>query len=110
MKTCLGLVSYSGALFLFKTDIEFVSSGSDARQCSECELVLPSNKLGFIKHMAVEHEMVMTFVNKDKTLEMSLDKALESVCNIALLGEDEVQPGARDDGDDMDEVEGGNEG
>ena len=106
------LVGYSGPLCFvsLRIDIEFVSSGSASRQCSECELVLPSNKLGLIKHMAVEHELVMTFVERDKTREMSLDKALESVCNIALPGEDEIQPGAGDDGEDMKGVGGGNEG
>ena len=49
--------------------------------------MLPSNKLGYIKHMAVEHEMVMTFVKRD----LALDKTLkvEGISKIPQPGEDE---------------------
>ena len=48
--------------------------------------MLPTNKQGYLKHMAVEHEMVMTYVERDVAMELALDKALESVCRIPLPG------------------------
>ena len=60
--------------------------------------MLPSNKLGYIKHMAVEHEMVMTFVKRD----LALDKTLkvEGISKIPQPGEDEVQSTAAGDNRD----------
>ena len=49
-------------------------------------MMLPTNKQGYLKHMAVEHEIVMTYVERDVAMELALDKALESVCRIPLLG------------------------
>ena len=49
-------------------------------------MMLPTNKQGYLKHMAVEHEIVMNFVERDVALELALDKALESVCRIPLSG------------------------
>ena len=51
-------------------------------------MMLPSNKLGYIKHMVVEHEMVMKYVERD--LELALDKALVSVGKIALPATEEA--------------------
>ena len=65
----------------------FIILGCGVSQCIECDLILPRNKLGYIKHMAVEHEMVMTFVKRD----LALDKTLkvEGISKIPQPGEDE---------------------
>ena len=78
--------------------MSLVLAGCEASQCPECSLVLPRNKLGFIKHVAVEHEMVMTYVKRDCAMEKSLDKALESVCNMELPGEESAQSASGKDG------------
>eukprot|EP00092_Neocalanus_flemingeri_P018329 GFUD01019838.1.p1 GENE.GFUD01019838.1~~GFUD01019838.1.p1 ORF type:complete len:638 (-),score=130.04 GFUD01019838.1:175-2088(-) len=91
------LIHLAMSHYLKELEEEF-ATGSGTRNCLECDQVLPNNKLGFIKHMAVKHEIVMTFVKRDLTQEVALDQALESVCRIALPGEDEVQPGDNDDG------------
>ena len=49
-------------------------------------MMLPTNKQGYLKHMAVEHEIVMTYVERDVAMELALEKALESVCRIPLPG------------------------
>jgi hypothetical protein len=56
-------------------------------------MMLPSNKLGYIKHMVVEHDMVMKYLERDLTLELALDKALVSVGKISLPATEEVQAG-----------------
>ena len=53
-------------------------------------MVLPSNKMRNIMHMALDHEIVTKFAKRDKTLELSLDQALDSVRNVDMPGEDEV--------------------
>ena len=35
--------------------------------------MLPSNKQGYLKHMAVEHEIVMTYVERDLALSKAAD-------------------------------------
>ena len=36
------------------------------KKCPECGMVLLDNYLGFIKHLAVDHEKVMKFVNEGR--------------------------------------------
>ena len=65
-------------------------------------MLLPTNKMGYIKHMAVEHEMVMTYAERDLALELALNKALENVCKITLPTADTDQAVGVADGDDKD--------
>ena len=48
--------------------------------------MLPSNKQGYLKHMAVEHEIVMTYVERDLALELSLSKAADSLSDYPTPG------------------------
>jgi len=91
------LVHLTMTHYLEELEIKF-GTGCGVSQCIECDLMLPSNKLGYIKHMAVEHEMVMTFVKRD----LALDKTLkvEGISKIPQPGEDEVQSAAEDNKDD----------
>ena len=49
--------------------------------------MLPSNKQGYLKHMAVEHEIVMTYVERDLALELSQSKAVDDLIVIAGPGQ-----------------------
>jgi len=48
-------------------------------QCKVCEKSLPTSKEGFLKHMAVDHEAVMTYVERDMALEAELNKAVDDL-------------------------------
>ena len=37
--------------------------------CKKCDKILPGNKLSLLKHMAVDHNVVMTYVERDMALE-----------------------------------------
>ena len=39
------------------------------KKCPECKMALLDNYLGFIKHLAVDHEKVMKYVKKEEQLE-----------------------------------------
>ena len=41
---------------------------ADMARCRECDKILPNNKLCLLKHMAVDHEVVMMYVERDKAL------------------------------------------
>ena len=45
--------------------------------CKLCDKSLPTSKEGFLKHMAVDHEVVMTYVERDMVLKAELNKALD---------------------------------
>jgi len=63
-----------------------LGTGCSASRCAQCDMMLPTNKQGYLKHMAVEHEIVMSYVERDVAMELVLDKALESVCRFPLPG------------------------
>ena len=44
------------------------------RKCPHCDLVQPSNKLGFIRHVAMEHEDVMENLAKEFVEKVSKEK------------------------------------
>jgi len=47
---------------------EYITDCGETR-CKVCEKILPSNKQGFLKHMAVDHNVVMDYVERDRALE-----------------------------------------
>ena len=60
--------------------------GCSGSRCAQCDMMLPTNKQGYLRHMAVQHEIVMTYVERDVAIELALNKAVESVCRIPLPG------------------------
>ena len=48
-------------------------------RCKLCERSLPNSKEGFLKHMAVDHEAVMAYVDRDIALEAELNKAVDDL-------------------------------
>merc|ERR1719234_1944331 len=59
------------------------------RKCPHCDLVQPSNKLGFIRHVAMEHEDVMEnlakeFVEKEAKEKEEKDTHTEGDANEVL--------------------------
>ena len=53
--------------------------GGDMSRCKLCDKILPSNKLSLLKHMAVDHEVVMTYVERDMALEAELGRAVDNM-------------------------------
>jgi len=47
--------------------------------CKLCDKSLPTSKEGFLKHMAVDHEAVMTYVERDMALEAELNRAVDDL-------------------------------
>ena len=47
--------------------------------CKKCDKILPGNKLSLLKHMAVDHDVVMTYVERDMALEAELEKAVDNM-------------------------------
>jgi len=54
-------------------------TGADMTSCRKCDKILPKNKLSLIKHMAVDHEVVMMYVERDMALEAELEKAVDNM-------------------------------
>jgi len=69
------------AHYMQELEKEFdTGQGEGESRCHRCDKILPSNKQGFMKHMAVEHkDIVMGYVERDMALEAELNKAVESV-------------------------------
>ena len=44
--------------------------------CRKCDKILPKNKQSLLKHMAVDHEVVMMYVERDMALEAELENAV----------------------------------
>ena len=53
--------------------------GGDMSCCKKCDKILPGNKLSLLKHMAVDHNVVMTYVERDMALEAELEKAVDNM-------------------------------
>ena len=66
-------------------------------------MMLPSNKQVYLRHMAVQHEIVMTYVERDVAMELALYKAPDSVCRFPLPGTVVVQSGVADSGGEVTE-------
>ena len=47
--------------------------------CKVCDTILPGNKLSLLKHMAVDHDVVMTYVERDMALEAEFEKAVDNM-------------------------------
>ena len=45
--------------------LDNVSLEDGRRKCPHCDIIQPSNKLGFIRHVAMEHEDVMENLTKE---------------------------------------------
>jgi len=54
-------------------------TGAEMNSCRMCDKVLPNNKLSLLRHMAVDHEVVMMYVERDMTLEAELEKAVNNL-------------------------------
>jgi len=44
-------------------------TGCGGSRCAQCDVMLPSNKQVYLRHMAVQHEIVMTYVERDMALD-----------------------------------------
>ena len=44
------------------------------KKCPECSMSLLDNYLGFIKHLAVDHEKVMKYVKKEEAVTKTTDE------------------------------------
>ena len=55
--------------------------------CRKCDKILPNNKLSVLKHMAIDHEVVMMYVERDMALEAELEKAVD---NIEVAADDQI--------------------
>jgi len=54
-------------------------TGAGMNSCRKCDKILPNNKLSLMKHMAVDHEVVMMYVKRDMALEADLEKAVDNM-------------------------------
>jgi len=54
-------------------------TGADMSSCRKCDKILPNNKLSILKHMAIDHEVVMMYVERDMALEAELEKAVDNI-------------------------------
>jgi len=54
-------------------------TGANMDSCKMCEKILPNNKLSLLKHIAVDHEVVMMYVERDMALEAELEKAVDNL-------------------------------
>jgi len=79
------LVHLAMAHYLEQLEKQFGTSCGVSR-CCECDQMLPSNKQGYLKHMAVEHEIVMTYVERDLALELSLSNAVDNLSDVPTPG------------------------
>jgi len=57
---------------------EYITDCGETR-CKVCEKILPGNKQGFLKHMAVDHNVVMDYVERDRALEVLHKASTEKV-------------------------------
>lgn len=59
------------AMSHYKEELEkdYITDCGETR-CKVCEKILPGNKQGFLKHMAVDHNVVMDYVERDRALEV----------------------------------------
>jgi len=65
--------------FLVKMEASYISrrdsvTADGKRKCPHCDLVQPSNKLGFIRHVAMEHEDVMENLAKEFVEKVAKEK------------------------------------
>jgi len=51
---------------------------TDCEQCKVCDKILPGNKEGCLKHMAVEHNVVIDYVERDMAIAV-LNKAVDDL-------------------------------
>jgi len=55
------------------------SADFDESRCKLCKKSLLASKEGFLKHLAVDHEVVMSYVERDMALEAELNKAVDDL-------------------------------